>query len=37
LKSAGSAKEEGEEASAGTALEQEANQVSAEAKKKGRG
>lgn len=34
LKSAASAKEEGDEASAGTALEQEANQVSAEAKKK---
>lgn len=37
LKSATSAKEEGDEASAGTALEQEANQVSAEAKKKSRG
>jgi hypothetical protein len=34
LKSAGSAKEEGDEASVGTALEQEANQVSAEARKK---
>lgn len=34
LKSAASAKEEGDEASAGTALEQEANQVSAAAKKK---
>jgi hypothetical protein len=33
LKSAASAKEEGDEASAGTALEQEANQVSAAAKK----
>ena len=37
LKSSASAKEEGDEASAGTALEQEANQVSAEAKKKSRG
>jgi hypothetical protein len=37
LKSAAAAKEEGEETSAGNALEQEANQVSAEAKKKGRG
>jgi hypothetical protein len=37
LKSAGTAKEEGEEASAGHALEQEANQVSAEVKKRGRG
>ena len=34
LKSAASAKEEGDEASAGTALEQEANQVSAAVKKK---
>lgn len=34
LKSSASAKEEGDEASAGTALEQEANQVSAAAKKK---
>ena len=37
LKSSTGAKEEGDEASAGTALEQEANQVSAEAKKKSRG
>jgi hypothetical protein len=36
LKSSASAKEEGDEASAGMALEQEANQVSAEAKKKSR-
>jgi hypothetical protein len=34
LKSAATAKEEGDEASAGTALEQEANQVSAAARKK---
>jgi hypothetical protein len=34
LKSAANAKEEGDEASAGTALEQEAKQVSAEARKK---
>ena len=34
LKSAASAKEEGEEASAGTALDQEAKQVSAEVRKK---
>ncbi len=34
LKSAATAKEEGDEASAGTALEQEANQVSAAVKKK---
>ena len=34
LKSSASAKEEGDEASAGTALEQEANQVSAAVKKK---
>lgn len=34
LKSSATAKEEGDEASAGTALEQEANQVSAAAKKK---
>jgi len=37
LKSAAAAKEEGDEASVGTALEQEANQVSAEARKKSRG
>lgn len=37
LKSAASAKEEGDEASAGTALEQEARQVSAEVRRKGRG
>ena len=37
LKSAATAKEEGDEASAGTALEQEANQVSAEVRRKSRG
>lgn len=37
LKSTAAAKEEGDEASAGTALEQEANQISAEAKKQKRG
>jgi hypothetical protein len=36
LQSAASAKEEGDEASAGTAIEQEARMVSAEARKKGR-
>jgi len=37
LQSAATAKEEGDEASAGTALDQEAKQVSAEARKKSRG
>ena len=37
LKSAATAKEEGDEASAGTALDQEAKQVSAEVRKKSRG
>lgn len=37
LRSSATAKEEGDETSAGTALEQEANQVSAEVKRKGRG
>jgi hypothetical protein len=37
LQSAATAKEEGDEQSAGTALDQEAKQVSAEARKKGRG
>jgi hypothetical protein len=37
LKSAATAKEEGDEASAGTALDQEAKQVSAEMRKKSRG
>lgn len=37
LKSAATAKEEGDEASAGTALDQEAKQVSAEVRRKGRG
>jgi hypothetical protein len=37
LKSAAAAKEEGDEASAGTALDQEAKQVSAEVRKKSRG
>jgi hypothetical protein len=37
LQSAATAKEEGDEASAGTAIDQEAKQVSAEARKKGRG
>jgi hypothetical protein len=37
LQSAATAKEEGDEASAGTAMDQEAKQVSAEARKKARG
>jgi hypothetical protein len=37
LQSAATAKEEGDEASAGTAIDQEAKQVSAEARKKSRG
>jgi hypothetical protein len=37
LRSSATAKEEGEETSAGSALEQEANQVSAEVRRKGRG
>jgi hypothetical protein len=36
LQSAATAKEEGDEASAGTAIDQEARQVSAEARKKSR-